>query len=363
MIHGLFLDPRAWNIDFTPSPFWNTEKYGIKIDLHPDAFHIPKMGVDKKYKFVIATEVWEIPIRKALQYLRDKGLKVFLIAREPVKYGEAINGMFSYERFFFNNEYYFKPDAVFGAGQKFADIWEGKTETYVTGYPRWDLYADKKLWKSREEIFKTYGLEQDRKMIFFPSYPPYAYKKENGKDTFVDLSETRDSVFEAVSDFARENPEYQFVSKIHPMSMKCYRKKTGMRNEVSGLLEKYYKSPTKYFKVIGDERMSGNIAKDLLIGSDLMIGFYSTMLLESIMLRKPAVQALIGERAVMFDNPYEGMFPTVFTKAELKSFLKEYSSDSYSPSFADDRMVEYTHHIDKKACERICDAIKKEMAK
>ena len=85
MIHGLFPDPRSWKIDITSSPFWNPEKYGLKIDLHQGAFNIPKIGIDKKYKFIIATEVWEILMRKSLEYLRNKELKVFLVPREPFK--------------------------------------------------------------------------------------------------------------------------------------------------------------------------------------------------------------------------------------------------------------------------------------
>jgi len=53
VLRGLFLDPRTWKIDYLASPFWNPEKFGIEIDLHPDAFNIPSQGLKKKYDFVI----------------------------------------------------------------------------------------------------------------------------------------------------------------------------------------------------------------------------------------------------------------------------------------------------------------------
>ena len=73
MLNGLFLDPRIWKIDFTTSPFWKPNDFGVNIDLHPNAFNIPNIGVDKKYKFAIATEVWELSMQKTLEYLRNKG--------------------------------------------------------------------------------------------------------------------------------------------------------------------------------------------------------------------------------------------------------------------------------------------------
>ena len=359
MKSGIYLDPRSWKIDLTASPFWNPEKYGVKIDLHPNAFNIPKTGIDSKYTFVIASEVWEILMHKALDYLRKQGLKVFLLAREPIKYGELKDAMFSYERFKFNGKYYFKPDVVCAAGAQYEGLWKDKTKTCITGYPRWDWYIGANKRISKSAMREKYGL-QNKKIIFFPSYPPYHYKKVGGKDTMIDLFDAREKTLQAVSEFAKANKEYQFVTKIHPMSMKCYRKKIGVGNEVSGLLEKYYKTPTEYFKVIGDDRMSGDISKELIVVSDLVVGYNSTMLLESTILDKPVIQVLIGDSAGI-SSPYDGVFEIARTKESLLSLLVE-ANESFnkfiSPK-AKDLSKGYIGDVDGGSCERICNVIKK----
>jgi len=223
MIHGLFLDSRAWKIDFTSSSFWDPKKYGVQIDLHPNPINIPKLGIDKKYKFVIATEIWEISARKALQYLRDRGLKVFLAAREPFKTSILKDAMFFHKQFLWNEEYYFKPDMVLAAGQAYAELWEDKAEVCVTGYPRFDYYVDRSRWKSNEDFKKDHGITPNKFIIFFPSYPPYHYKKVDGKDTMIDLFDAREETLAALRDFSKENHiKYQTIVKIHPASMKPF---------------------------------------------------------------------------------------------------------------------------------------------
>ena len=353
MIHGLFLDPRAWQIDFTSSAFWNPNKHGLQIDLHTGAFNIPKQGIKPKYKFVIATEVWEIPMRKTLKYLRAKGVKVFLAPREPFKTDILKDAMFSYDKFLWENEYYFTPDAVLAAGEAYADLWQGKAKTFITGYPRFDYYASSDKWESKAQVAKKYGLNPAKKWIFFPSYPPYHYKKIDGKDVMIDLKEARESTLQALEAYAKAHPEYQVVVKIHPQSMKPFLKKTGRGDEVSGLLLERYKKPTDSMKVIGDQRNSGLIAKELLINSDIICGFTSTMLMEAAILNKPVVHVLFSNTKDLKGIPeYAKYTPSAYDEAELHGLLDQASPTS-------NPMVEkYLFKVDGKACERICTAVK-----
>jgi hypothetical protein len=354
MIHGLFLDPRTWKIDFQSSPFWNPQKYGVHIDLYPDAINIPKKGIGSKYKFVLATEVWEIPLRKSLEYMRKKGIKVFLIPREPFKTGVHKEGMFGYEKFLYNGEYYFTPDLILSPGQVYSDLWKDRATTVITGYPRWDFYIAKNKWRARAEIAKQYGLDPSKKVIFFPSYPPYYYKKVDGKDMMVDLYDVREETLSALEDFAKKNTEYQVVVKIHPMSFKCFRKGTGRGDEVSGLLRKYYESPTSHMKVIGDIRTSGLEAKELLIYADTVVGFTSTMLLEGALLNKPVIHVLFGRSGEIEGLPeYKDEMPTAYSAKELHTILAQ------STTSGQYRMIyKYINQTSESVCKRICDAIK-----
>lgn len=349
MKRGLVFDTRAWKIDFTSSPFWTPEKHGVQFTLSSN------MDVKAKgHDFVLATEVWEIPMRKTLKRL---GLPVVLAAREPLKTNILKDAMFTYEHFKHEGEYYLTPDVVLAAGQAYADLWEGKTKTIVTGYPRFDYYANQKGWPSKEQVAKKHGLDASKKWVFFPSYPPYHYKKVDGKDTMVDLFDAREETLCALEKFAERNPEYQVVVKIHPASMKPFKKGTGKGNEVAGKLLERYKSPTAAMKVVGDIRNSGIEAKELLINSSIICGFTSTMLLEAALIGKPAVHILFGNTKDLGGIPeYAEHIPVAHDLPSLWSLL-HITQTKFYPSLAE--MAErYLYKVDGKACQRICEAVK-----
>lgn len=348
MIRGYYSDPRSWKIDITSSDFWNPEKYGVRVDLHPDAFNIPKMGLSNKYKFFITTECWEIPMRKTLEYLRKRGIKIFLLPREPFKPDELKRALFGYKRFLYNGEYYFNPDVLLAPNEIYADHWKGKTKIIITGHPKFDYMIKNSF--NRNSVIKKHGLSPNKKIILFPSYPPYQNNLENGSIT--DIWQAREDTLIMLEEFAKNNPEYQVVVKIHPMSFKCFIKKTGRRNEVTGTLLKYYKNPTSYMKVIGDVRMSGDISRELLVASDVVVGFNSTMLLEAIGLKKPVVHLLIGNTSEVRFKDYAPIMPTAYNKEEMFKLIK-------SPSMAKDTLTKRViYGMDGKCCERICNAIK-----
>lgn len=351
MLNGMFLDPRIWSMDILGSPLWNTQRYGINIELVNDAFNIPKTGIKKKYDFVLATEVWEIPMQKTLRYLRAKGIKVFLMPRETFIPPEKRDLLFSYPKFLYKGAHYFRPDAVMAPNQVYAGYWKGKTKVVETGYPRFDYLAvENKI--NRAETVKKYKLNPNKKIIFFPSYPPY-YHKTDG--TFLDLYSAREQTLQILEGVAKESEEYQVVAKIHPMSFKCFKKGTGTKKEVTGTLLKYYKHPTDFMTVIGDERMSGAIAKELLLVSDVVIGFNSTMLLESLALNKPTLHVLLGETKNTNFDSFAGHMETAYDKDGIEKFID-------GPIVWKDRYLvdRFLAGADGRSCERICKVINEE---
>jgi hypothetical protein len=361
MLHGLFLDPRIWKIDFQTSPFWKPEKFGVNIDLHPNAFHIPKMGVDDKYKFVIATEVWELPIQKTLEYLRNKGLKIILVPRElaPGKTHKAT--MFADERFKYKNQYYCKPDIVLAPGERYHSMWEDKVESKIIGYPRFDIYLRKDLWPTRESIIRKHGLEKDKKIIYFPSYPPYHVETVNGQNTLIDAYDDLQNTMRVLEQYAiKHKDEVQVVVKIHPMSMKCYLKGIGPGREVAGLMEKYYKHPTKYMKVIGDNRLDSGVAREMIMVSDLVIGYVSMMMLEAVINDKPVIHTLFKQgRKLTNALEFHHDMHTVYEPSEVNNAL-DIALHSNKMVLKDKKIVEYVlYKVDGKFCKRLCTEIKK----
>ena len=222
MINGLFLDPRTWKIDYLSSPFWKPEEHGIHFDLHPNAFHIPKTGIKKKYDFVLTTEVWEKPIRKTLEYLKKQGLKVVLVPREVAPGKSHAGTMFSDPSFEMNGTYYFKPDLALVPGQRYYDVWGDRTPSKIIGYPRFDACLRSDLWMPKNKILKRHDIEKDKKIIFFPSYPPYHVQTlEDGSTVFMDLYEDLHNTMSALEKYAMEHQdEVQVIVKIHPAAQK-----------------------------------------------------------------------------------------------------------------------------------------------
>ncbi|KKN36536.1 hypothetical protein LCGC14_0772720 [marine sediment metagenome] len=360
-LNGLFLDPRIWKIDFLPSPFWKPEKYGVNIELHPNAFNIPKLGLNKKYDFVIATEVWELPIQKTLEYLRNKGMKIILVPRElaPGKTHKAT--MFADERFKYKNQYHCIPDLVLAPGERYCSMWRDKVESKIIGYPRFDIYLRPDLWPSRESIIEKHGLENDKKIIYFPSYPPYHVETIDGKNTLIDAYDDLQNTMRALEQYAiKHQDKVQVVVKIHPMAMKCYRKKTGPGREVSGLMEKYYKQPTKFMRVVGDERLNSSSAREMIMVSDLVIGYVSMMMLEAVANNKPVVHVLF-EQSRQLKNALE-FHHDMYTVRDPEEVEAALDLGLYTDKLIvkDSKALEYVlYKIDGKFTERLCTEIKR----
>jgi hypothetical protein len=361
---GIFLDPRTWKIDYRTSPYWNPEEYGLKIDLHPDAFGITRTGVAERYKFAIATEVWERPMHKSLRYLRSlRGLKIFMVPREIAPLETHIGIMFNEKKFSVGGKCYFKPDLVLAPGKQYAGLWEEKARTKIIGYPRFDTYLDKEKWKDKSRILSKFGISENKKIIFFPSYPPFVPNTENGKNVTVDLADDLQNTLEVFEKFAMNNKDFQVISKIHPYSQKCYNKRIGRGDEVSGLLEKYYKHPTDYMRVIGDRRNNSNTSREMIVIADFVVGYTSMMLLEAIINKKPVLHLRMPQSMKVPSMPlYSESIKTIYGFEGMFDALGDIGQNPDEYVVKSNEIIEYyLHKVDGKFCERLCKEILEEM--
>jgi hypothetical protein len=360
---GIFLDPRIWEIDYQTSPFWHPGQYGLKIDLHVDAFRIPDIGIAGRYKFAITTEVWEKPMHKSLKFLRSRGLKIFMVPRELTPTKAHIGIMFNEEKFKYKGDYYFTPDLIFAPGKQYANLWKGRARTKVIGYPRFDIYLDKKKWRNKSKILPRYGISKNKKIIFFPSYPPFAMDTKNKKNITIDINDDLQNTLKVFERFAINNRDFQVISKIHPYSQKCYNKKIGKGNEVSGLLEKYYWHPTDYMKVIGDRRNNSSRSRDMIMVADVVVGFSSMMLLEAIINRKPVLHLQMPQSTKAPAMPlYAENIKTVYNFEEMLVALNDIKRNPDKYIVKSNEVVEhYFHKVDGKFCKRLCKSILKEI--
>jgi len=359
MIYGLFLDSRIWNIDYLTNPFWKPDSFGVHIDMHPDAFDIPKLGIDPKYKFAIATEIWEIPMQKALEFLRNKGLKIILVPREVSKTKAHTGAMYNLEKFKYNDQYYFKPDCLLAAGKQYYDLCEGYPNRKIVGYPRYEIYLERRCLHSKKKARKRHKLEKRKKIIFFPSYPPIFVQTVDGKNVYTYLHGDLKNTMTCLERYAISHKnDIQVVSKIHPYAQKCY-DKNHPDKMVYGKLEKYYKSPTNFFKVIGDSRLDSSVSRDMIIAADFVIGSTSMMLLEAALMNKPILNIRLDqERALKDFITFEGYIRSVNRPQDIPNAIDDMvnNPDKY---MVDKSFIEhYLYKDDCKFCERLCNAIK-----
>ena len=109
-------------------------------------------------------------------------------------------------------------------------------------------------------------------------------------------------------------------------------------------------------KVIGDIRDDSSVARELLQISDLVVGYTSMMILESIFLKKPILHVQFPQCKAMKDvMDFSSELKTLYNKDELKLALNSNVDSSDNNS----KLVEnYLFKIDGKFCERVCTEIK-----
>ena len=115
--------------------------------------------------------------------------------------------------------------------------------------------------------------------------------------------------------------------------------------------------------VIPDERNNGMVSKDLLIHSDIIVGYNSTMLLEASLLRKPVMHVVLGKCRGISGPSYCDVYKMAYTTEEISKHLEDYVSgkQNFISEKADKLVEEYLGNVDGKCYERMSNAILKEM--
>lgn len=360
MLSGIVMGRTIWNIDVRYSKFWTPEKYGVRF---PKVIEKPvdlvNFKIDKKYKFILVSDIFSKKTRLAIESARRRGLKVFFLPREPFCLQESF--LFKDPRMRDDNgDHYLTPDVVLAPGEAFGNLWKDKTKVFVTGHPKFD-YCLYKNWKKREDVVKKYELSENKKILFFPSYTIF-HTKEFYKDMtsllYDDIFEERECLMESLEEFANNRDDIQVVVKLHPMSSKLLIKK-GVTKDGKGLTMKYLKNPTDSFKVVDGAREARISSRDIMSAADFVVGSQSTMLYESAVLGKPTLQTGFGKAGKnLYTIPgYEDMF--------VNSFGKEDTVDKLH-KMVDDNVINYKIpgnkylYLDAGVCERICNVIKQE---
>lgn len=355
MINGIYLDPRSWKIDCMSYDGWKPEQYGLKITLYDEQSQAKRRPVDKKCKFVIATEVWTPQMQETLWRLKtDYGLKVFMLPRESILAESYKNVMFRYPACKYKEHYFFKPDVVLSPGPHYTEFWKNKTKTINVGHPKFDSYVTNKFAAS-EEIKKKYKIAPGKKVVFFPTYWDKHYQYD-GKVYYADIHQDLQSTMEVLEDIALKNKNIQVVAKVHPITQKLFNKGKG---KLDNITKKYYDKDGPV-KIVKDVRTRVDIARELLYIADFVLSYRSTMLVEGIFLNKPILNVVFDQCSKLQGMPdFINHIPSVYSKEDLYNTIANGNFDDFI--VGKELVDQYFYKVDGQFCKRMCNTIKENL--
>lgn len=350
IINGLYLDPRSWQIDCMVHQNWNTEKFGINIDLYSEQDQKLKKPLNKDYKFVIATEVWSPQAQEILKYFKQKyKLFVFLLPREQILAESYKKVIFKNDLCEHNGDYCFIPDIVLSPAKHYSAFWTGRATIKEIGHPKFDSYAVNKI-PDQKSILRRYKLKENLPIIYFPMYWDKHYQY-NGKVYYTDIGKDLEKTLSVLEKASQNN--FQIISKMHPTTQKLYNKN---KYTAQPTLKKYYNKLNNNMKIIKDERHNPDISREIMYISDLIVSFRSTMLLEATIIKKPVINIMFEQCSALKGLP--DFINHIKTITDEKMLLKEIMGKNYNYVVDRDVVGEYCGQIDGNFCQRMCAEIR-----
>ncbi|MFA5023403.1 MAG: hypothetical protein WC523_00400 [Patescibacteria group bacterium] len=352
MINGIFhIDKKTRITDYSDTTLWNPKEFGVNLveSISPHSSNIDN------FKFVLTGDCWEN--QELLREYRNKGLKIFMASREPIVVESSKHAFFYYEDMKRRHgDYYFCPDVVLAAGQKYADLWKDRTKCEITGYVRFEQYISlSKL--SKEGLRKKYSLDGSKRVVFFPAFGPLLFSDTNGGE-YIDATDELNEVIPALEEIAKDK-DTCVVIKPHPYSHRYYSKvkKSSVKLKRSDdLLRKYWLRDRNGIMVLKQPRFDGSALKEMLYLADIVVACgVSTTILEALLLKKPTINFLPGRTNVGY-NKYdvESSVPTVYNIQELVELAK----GDVPILDSSDVITKYMGPVDGGFCKRVCEIIK-----
>jgi len=188
----------------------------------------------------------------------------------------------------------------------------------VVGQPRSDFFFKKDKWKTKEEL----GLSNERRVVLFFTYDSGAYIPLELFRGGFNWTEMRTETHQVIKKLAEENPQIDFVVKIHPQ-----------QRDVSSILNDFSNAGRNIKLIRGS-----SISNQLLVNSDIIVGFQTTVLLEAMLLRVPILYTFWGKCVNEFAEeliPFHktGGVEIVRSADELRKKIKYYI-DTKAPVIA-----------------------------
>ncbi len=279
----------------------------------------------------------------------------------------------------------FRAEAMCCPGPVSQRIWQAKPgvradDVVVTGFPRFDFYQRPDVWLPREALCRRHGLDPDRPIVLFTSFPPLwrvqewhpeatpggRYVIQNPDEPWpseithrVDFSSFKAEIVRALLAAAlRHRRGLQVVVKMHPWQKRR---------------RHYQVEMTSIWERLGEWRVLSNFhlippledARQLVVHADLLVSHGDTMMIEAMIAGRPAILAEWGliKEIEMFPFSAWRTSPVATSPGELTEMVGDlaHGRPSVAPFLAGrERIVhEYVYRQDGQATERVLEVLRR----
>lgn len=162
-----------------------------------------------------------------------------------------------------------------------------KDKIYIVGQPRSDFWFHNDLWAEKEKFFKELGINSNNKTVLFFDFMNNNYIRDEYFKKGFNWDDFLLDIHSVLFVLAEKHKDINFIFKTHPQAQNT--------NEIR---TKIKKSGLKNVFLVTGAKASTN----LIINSDLVIGFVTTALLDAMLTDKPIIYTFWGNAPDFKDN-------------------------------------------------------------
>lgn len=315
--------------------------------------------IRKKFQFDIFVTPSDLFywLREFIFMLKEMGIKVVVIDKEGM-----ISPHFFVETEIIKEKCPFISDYIAVWSERQKVFWKAcgaqEDKIIVTGQPRSDILFQNNRWKNRKQLNKK--LSNDRKIVLFFSYDSWAYipwdDYASGKISWKELLQ---QTFNVIIEFAKNNPNTDIIVKMHPQQYGDDKKNIEEICKKANLRNVYL--------------MAGSATGyDLILNSDVIVGFQTTAIAEAMMTDKPVIYTFWTKACRDFE---QGLIPykksNALLVADSPESLKEFIEQSLKYPEVNEQMKssrekfveEYFYKVDGNSSLRVLEFLEKLMNK
>lgn len=304
-------------------------------------FVIPVFKIFRIKAFVTPSDIFPY-LRDTIPLLKVNGIKIFVIDKE------GTISPYDFDKFSASIKqwYPFISDHILVWNERQRIFWQkcgiaNMDMITVTGQPRSDFWFTNQT--PSKELLQL--MPAGKKNVLFFSFDKSAYIPEHlFKSGDITWNSLYHDVHYSIIEYARQNPEINFVIKTHPQ-----------QNTVDDAIQAICKQLPNV-NIVGGAKISNELLKN----ADLVIGFQTTALIEAMFCNKPIIYTFWGDAPKIADylipfHQSNALF-VAHSKEDLdnayKQFMKSSDSLSWDIAYRKDFVERYFYKCDGQSSAR-----------